>query len=136
TPTTGGVGGSSYRFNWTLEPAYYSTPGVAEAPGYNLCLKKESWVPDPTRFIMFYDDPVYPYNSGNGGLAAGQWHNTTRPGKIWYTGTIASDPERFVGTIGFVDGHARLCDFSPTFKKNLNRGLDPGKDFDWYKPAK
>jgi prepilin-type N-terminal cleavage/methylation domain-containing protein len=135
TPTTGGGGGTSYRFNWILSLDYYQTPGVAEDPDYNLGLKKESWVPEPTRFIMFYDDAVFPYNLDNG-VGAGQWHNTTHPGRIWYSGAIASDPERFVGTIGFADGHAKLCDFSPTFKKDLKRGLDPGKDFDWYKPAK
>jgi hypothetical protein len=110
---------------------YYWTSGVAEDPGYVLGLKKESWVADTTRFVMFHDIAVFPWPEG-----IAQWHNTSNPGKVWDTKTIKSDPEKFVGTIGFVDGHAKLCDFSPTFKKDLARGLDPGKDFMWYKPRK
>jgi hypothetical protein len=68
-PTTAGVLGDSYRFNWVLEGDYYSTSRVAEDPDFNLGLKKESWVPEPTRFIMFYDMAVYPYS------LISQWHN-------------------------------------------------------------
>jgi hypothetical protein len=85
---------------------------------------------------MCYDMAVYPYPDDAGGFSIAQWHNTSTPGKIWDKTTIKSAPEKFVGTIGFVDGRAQLCDFSPTFKKNLARGLDPGKDFMWYKPLR
>lgn len=135
-PTTASVLGNSYRFNWAVQGDYYWTPGVAEDPAYNLGLKKESWVFDTTLFIMFYDMAVYPYPNGSGAFNIAQWHNTSNPGKIWDTKTIKSAPEKFVGTIGFVDGHAQLCNFSPTFKKDLTRGLSPGKDFMWYKPLK
>src|SRR5262249_13105050 len=130
-PTTAGAVGNSYRFNWNLEGDYYSTTGVAEDPDFNLGLKKESWVPEPARFIMFYDMAVYPYASG-----ISQWHNTANPGKIWDTKTIKSDPEKFVGSIGFVDSHVKLCDFSLTLKMDLTRGLNSGNDFMWYKPRK
>jgi prepilin-type N-terminal cleavage/methylation domain-containing protein len=133
-PTTAGVVGDSYRFNWLLQEAYYSTSGVAEDSDFNLGLKKESWVPDPTRFIMFHDMAVYPWQYA--AVEVSQWHNTANPGKVWNAKTVKSNPEKMVGTIGFVDGHAKLCDFSPTFKKDLVRGLEPGKDFMWYKPRK
>ena len=137
-PTTAGVLGNSYRFSWYLggvQGFYYQTSGVAEDPKYNLGLKKESWVPDPTRFIMFHDMAVYPWEQ-NGTVEVSQWHNTARAGKIWNTTTVKSNPEKMVGTIGFVDGHAQLCDFSPTFKKDLARGLESGKNYLWYKPKK
>jgi prepilin-type N-terminal cleavage/methylation domain-containing protein len=132
-PSTASVLGDSYRFNWALQGAY---SGVAEEPFYNLGLKKESWVPDPTRFIMFYDMAVFPYPLDSGGFNIAQWHNTSNPGKLWDTKTIKSAPDKFVGTIGYVDGQAQLCDFSATFKKDLARGLEPGKNFMWYKPRK
>jgi prepilin-type N-terminal cleavage/methylation domain-containing protein len=140
-PTTAGFLGNSYRFNWAVQLPYYWMPGVAADPAYNLGLKKESWVSEPARFIEFYDMAVYPYpqNSGpgndSGPISIAQWHNTSNPGMLWNATTIKGDPEKFVGTLGFVDGHAALCDFSPTFKKNLARGLDPGEDFIWYKPG-
>jgi prepilin-type N-terminal cleavage/methylation domain-containing protein len=134
-PTTASVLGDSYRFNWVVQgDSYYS--GVAEEPFYNLGLRKEPWVPEPARFIMFYDMAVYPYPGNNGSGEIAQWHNTSNPGKIWDAKTIKVAPEKFAGTIGFVDGHAQLCDCSLTFKKNLARGLDPGKDFMWYKPRR
>jgi len=136
-PTTASVLGDSYRFNWGLDGDYYRTSGVAEDAEFNLGLKKESWVPDLTRFIMFHDMAVYPWqNFQNGTVEISQWHNTANPGKIWNTKTINSNPEKMVGTIAFVDGHAQLCDFSPIFKKDLARGLEPGKDWMWYKPRK
>jgi prepilin-type N-terminal cleavage/methylation domain-containing protein len=134
-PTTAGVLGNSYRLNWVIEEDYYWTPGVADDPGYNLGLKEESWVPDTTQFILFYDTAVYPYPDNNG-IHVAQWHNTANPGKLWDPTTIKTAPGKFVGTLGFVDGHAKLCDFSPTFKKDLNRGLDPGTGFTWFKPGK
>ncbi len=127
-PSNASVFGNSYRFHWWAGD-------YPEGP-YVLGLKKESWVPEPTRFVMFHDMAVFPWDDGNAHAYTAQWHNTSKPGKIWTTTTIKSDPEKFVGTIGFVDGSARLCDFSPTFKKDLDHGLDPGKDFMWYKPLK
>jgi prepilin-type N-terminal cleavage/methylation domain-containing protein len=129
-PSNARMFGNSYRFNWLLDEDYYWTSGVAGSPPYVLALKKESWVPEPTRFVMFHDMAVFPWGAGSA-----QWHNTSNPGKIWDKKTITSDPEKLVGTIGCVDGSVKLCDFSPTFKKNLDRGLEPGKDFMWYMPA-
>ncbi len=134
-PSLAGWQGNSYRFNWDAEANYYFTPGVDEDPTFNLGLKKESWVPDATQFIQFYDTAAYPYFDGSLCHVA-QWHNTANPGKIWDTTTIKTDPEKFVGALGFVDGHAKLCDLSQTFKKNLDRGLDPGTEFMWFKPGK
>jgi prepilin-type N-terminal cleavage/methylation domain-containing protein len=134
-PSNASVFGNSYRFNWYLEGDYYWTSGVVESPGYVLGLKKETWVPEPSRFVMFHDMAVFPWDDGSGHANSAQWHNTSNPGKIWNTKTIKSDPDKFVGTIGCVDGSARLCNFSPTFKKDLDRGLEPGTDFMWYKPS-
>jgi hypothetical protein len=131
TPTTAGVLGNSYRFSWSLSGDYYLTSGVAEDPRYNLGLKKEFWVPEPARFILFHDMAFYPWTEG-----IAQWHNTPSPGKVWDSRTIRSAPESMVGTVGFVDGHAQMCDFSRTFKKGLDRGLEPGRDFMWYKPLR
>ena len=34
----------------------------------------------------------------------------------------------------FVDGHSKQCDFTASMKRNLMHGLEPGKDWMWYKP--
>lgn len=36
----------------------------------------------------------------------------------------------------FVDGHSEQCDFSSVIKKNPLRGLEPGRNWDWFKPLR
>jgi prepilin-type processing-associated H-X9-DG protein len=50
--------------------------------------------------------------------------------------TIKGDPDKLISPILFVDGHVQQCDFTPIMKRNLVRGLEPGKDWMWYKPLK
>ena len=54
------------------------------------------------------------------------------------TGNFNSDlpNPKLVAPILFVDGHSQQCDFTAIMKKNLRRGLEPGKDWMWYKPRK
>jgi len=63
-PTVFDTLGCSYRFNWQLEGDYYQNSGVAEDPAYNLGLKKESWPPEPSRFIMMQEMGLYPWHYG------------------------------------------------------------------------
>jgi type II secretory pathway pseudopilin PulG len=123
--------GCSYRFNWLLDVGnYYQSPGVAVDPQYNLGLKKESWVPDASRFILMHEQGVYPW----GGTEITQWHGASNAGKLFTDSTMKNDPDKLLSVILFVDGHSQQCDFSPVMKKSLLRGLDPGKDWMWYKP--
>ena len=125
--------GCSYRFNWLLDAGdYYQSSGVAQAPQYNLGLKKESWVPAPSRFIDVHEMGVYPW----GGTQITQWHGAFSPGKVFTDSTVKNDPDKLLSVILFVDGHSQQCDFSPVMKKDLPRGLEPGKDWMWYKPLK
>jgi prepilin-type N-terminal cleavage/methylation domain-containing protein len=127
--------GTSYRFNWFLEDEYWNNPGIAEDPVYNLGMKKESWVPDPSRFISIHEYAAWPWND-NGEVWVTQWHNAENSGKMFRFGTLKSDRDKLVAPVAFVDGHAQLCDFSATILKNPRRGLEPGKDWMWYKPGK
>ena len=52
-PTAYETAGCSYRLNGFLHPDY--TDAVAEDRTYNLCGKKEDWVPEPARFIMMHE---------------------------------------------------------------------------------
>lgn len=133
-PTVAGVLGNSYRFNWYLEAGDYYHSGVAEDPESNLGLKKVSWVPEPTRFILMHEIAIYPWTH-DGNTEITQWHNASNPGKVFDTKTVKQNPDRIVAPIGFVDGHAHVCDFTPIIKKNPLRGLEPGKDWMWYNRA-
>ncbi len=125
--------GDSYRFNWDLQQNYHSL-GVAADPYYNLAGKKESWAPQPSRFIMFHDASPYPWWTDLGTVAIAQWHYSAQPG-VWVpSGKLNSDPDKFIAPVLFVDGHSQSCDFTSVFRANPLRALEPGKDWMWYKP--
>jgi prepilin-type N-terminal cleavage/methylation domain-containing protein len=125
--------GCSYRFNHFLQEDY-QTAKLAEDPVYNLAGKKESWPPDPSRFIMMHEWAAYPWNQ-EGTIQVTQWHNTTRPGQMFSAATV-EDSEKLVAPILFVDGHAQQCDFTANIRKNPRRALEPGREWRWYKPLK
>jgi prepilin-type N-terminal cleavage/methylation domain-containing protein len=134
-PTTYDVIGSSYRFNWNLQDNYQDLQ-VADDPYYNLAGKKESWVSEPSRFIMMHEMSAYPWYDAETGdtLAVGQWHYSAHPGKMYTLATLKYDPDKFVAPVLFVDGHSRQHDFTRVILANPLRALEPGPDWLWYKP--
>jgi prepilin-type N-terminal cleavage/methylation domain-containing protein len=128
--------GDTYRFNWFLEDAYWNdAPPRAEDPVYNLGLKKESWVPDPARFIMIHEYAAYPWNT-DGMISVVSWHGASNPGKLFDPATIKGDRDKLIAPTLFVDGHAQQCDFTAKIKSNPQHGLEPARDWMWYKPVK
>ena len=124
--------GNDYRLNTYLHGSYEGA-GVAEDPVSNLGLKKESWVTEPARFIMLHEFASYPWFPNP---EITQWHFASNPGKMYNASTIKGASDKFVAPILFVDGHGQQCDFTAVIKKNPRRGLEPGKDWMWYKPRK
>jgi prepilin-type processing-associated H-X9-DG protein len=49
---------------------------------------------------------------------------------------LNTDRNKLVAPILFVDGHSQQCDFTPIMKRDLMHGLEPGRDWMWYKPIK
>ena len=111
-----------------------SRPMSAEDPIHNLSLKKESWPPDPARFIAVHELAAYPLNIdlfGPGVYFLTKWHSVSNPGKLLTNdprGTAFEvDPEKLVAPALFVDGHSQPCDFTAGIKKNPLRALEPTK---------
>ena len=133
-PTCFGAFGNNYEVNWTL-PGNYGI-GDTEDPVYNLGLKKESWPPEPARYILMHEIATYPWSDAVK-LSLTQWHNAASPGQMYDANTIKGMRDKLVAPVLFVDGHVQQCDFTATMKKDpVKRGLEPGKDFMWYKPLK
>ncbi len=130
-PTCFGAVGNGYRFNCYLFGVYEGA-GVAEDPVYNLGLKMESWPPEPARFILMHEFAAYPWQGSN----ITSWHGASYPGKMYTASTVKRDPDKLISPVVFVDGHGQQCDFTAIMKKNLMRGLEPGKDWMWYKPLR
>jgi prepilin-type N-terminal cleavage/methylation domain-containing protein len=130
-PTCFDAIGCSYQFNGALD-GDYQNGGIAENPVYNLGLKKESWPPQPARFILMHEKAAYPW----GGAYITSWHGAATPGKMYDGSTIAADPDKLISPVLFVDGHGQPCDFTTLMKRNLMHGLEPTKDWMWYRPLK
>jgi prepilin-type N-terminal cleavage/methylation domain-containing protein len=125
--------GNCYRFNWDLQ-SNYQNAGVAEDPAYNLAGKRENWVTQPSRFIMFHEAATYPWDDGFGTVEVAQWHYSVHPGKMFLAANLQTDRDKLVAPILFVDAHSQQCDFTKIFQGNPLRALEPGKDWMWYKP--
>ena len=120
--------GCSYRLNGQLHAAY--TSSIAEDPDYNLCGKKESWVPDPSHFIQMHEAGGYPWD----GLFV-HWHGSGT-GKMIAVGALKNDPLKFLSPTLFVDGHAQVCNFTAAFKGNPDHPMEESKDWAWFKPRR
>lgn len=129
SPTFFSAIGDDYRFNCALQGDYPDS-AVADDPNYNLGLKKESYPPNPSRFILMHEFAAYPWQGDN----ITSWHGAANPGKMYTAATVKADPDRLLSPILFVDGHGQQCDFTSTMRPNLMHGLEPGRDWMWYKP--
>jgi prepilin-type N-terminal cleavage/methylation domain-containing protein len=132
-PTCFGAVGNDYRFNGYLFGDYWNA-GVAEDPYYNLGLKKECWPLQPARFILMHEDAAYPWFADTPNFEITSWHFASSPGKTYDKSTFKQDPDKLVSPALFVDGHGQQCDFTATIKNNPQHGLEPTKDWMWYKP--
>jgi len=107
---------------------------------YNLGLKKESWPPDPARFVTMHEWAAYPLTDSDAyfGTWVTQWHGAVTPGKVYHLpkgGNFPLEsPEKFVAPVLFVDGHSQRFDFTTVLKREPIHTLDPTTDWMWYKP--
>ena len=125
--------GCSYHFNAYVTAIYEQPPLVSGVEDkFNLGGKKESWAPDPSRFIMMHEMAAFPYYQ-NEILNVAPWHEASNPGKAFDAKTVKTAAVKFVAPTLFVDGHAWQCDFTATIKSNPARALEPTKDWIWYK---
>ena len=126
-PTTFYAVGCSYRYNYWLwnNPL---TSGLAAEMG--IAGQKQSWVPDPSRYIMLHEPPALCWN-----WFGGRWF-------LWHFAqgeTTLLDPELaqspFISNILFVDGHAGTFDFTDNLINNRPYICEPTDDWVWYKPG-
>jgi RNA polymerase sigma factor (sigma-70 family) len=127
--------GCSYRFNTYLPDSYAARANEIDDPNYNLALKKESWVPEPSRFISLHEYAAYPFDA-NGEVEVTRWHGASDLGKTYRSSSGNGLPNGLVAPVLFVDSHAEQCDFTAIIKSNPLRGLEPGSRWMWYKPIR
>lgn len=126
--------GYSYEQNLGT-PVGLARPYTLKPVDGSIVGKPESWIPQPTKFIMWYEPPAVPQVC----------HHTTehfRP--TWYQwhrgrGTNFKDPRLapalFYSPVTYMDGHVKLENFSRSLMNDPYHFAEETRDWMWYKPA-
>jgi prepilin-type N-terminal cleavage/methylation domain-containing protein len=126
--------GCSYSFNTT---AWKFLKHVQEG---GLAGATPSWVREPNRYIMVYEQPARPVWKIVEDICSEHtvefryyfhWHFGSRKSTI-PANQLAGDPQRFISPILFVDGHAAKHDFTDALKAEPKYPLEETKDWMWY----
>jgi prepilin-type N-terminal cleavage/methylation domain-containing protein len=126
--------GFSYEMNVGLPVGLPMEPTLRTNAG-NVIGHPDSWVPDPARFIQFYEPPATPQVChASPPLFEPRWYQ-------WHRGLYRVDfldprlaPPRFFSPIGFVDGHAQFLNFTKALTTDPYYPFEENKDWMWYKP--
>jgi len=125
--------GCSYQYN-AGELTLLKGGGFRQAPedpSAGIALKSDSWVTQPSLYILGHEPSARPYECGGIPYWA-QWHYSRG-------NTDIRDPvyarRQFVSPILFVDGHVAVHNFSRSLMTDPPYPYEPTKDWVWYKPA-
>jgi general secretion pathway protein G len=126
--------GCSYLFN---SSAWKYTK---HRPEGTLAGQSLSWVKEPSRYIMVYEQPARPVWKIVGNICSAQgvefryyfhWHFSSRKSTV-LENELAGDPQRFISPILFVDGHAAKYDFAKALRTEPKYPIEETKDWVWY----
>ena len=140
-PSMWGTIGSSYMYNASVGaprdssrtpplPIATRLPRAGNLPG-----KSESWVIEPSRFILGHEPPARPIGRAVSPTTViyywSQWHRNR--GKTDF-GDPTIAPRLFASPVVFVDGHAAIHDFSDSVMTDPYYPYEKTKDWIWYQP--
>jgi hypothetical protein len=126
--------GCSYLLNST---AWKYTKHVPDGP---LAGQSLSWVKEPSRYIMVYEQPARPLWKVFGNICFPSvaefryyfhWHFSSRK-SIVLENELAGDTQRFISPNLFVDGHAAKHDFTKALRTEPRYPIEETKDWIWY----
>src|SRR5207253_10822600 len=81
---------------------------------HSLACKKQSWVPNPSLFIMVHEPPAFVHGD-SGSKFLFHWHYA-RGATTLTTAQLKQDNQKFISPILFVYGHASQNDFTKAIK--------------------
>jgi prepilin-type N-terminal cleavage/methylation domain-containing protein len=126
--------GCSYHYNagglTTLSGGGFRLTPIDRASG--LAGKNESWVTEPSRYLIMHEPPARIYATLSAGPRWFQWHeNNSR--------TEFTDPQlapaRFISPAVFVDGHAATLNFSRSLQTDPLFPYEATREWMWYEPV-
>jgi len=129
-PTCWEIAGCSYAYSHGY---YWFAPDTKNEIDGTIADNKESWVPNPSKFILFNEYPAVRITVGPGEGIYCHWHERKRP-EEFLQADLPKDPSRFISPIAFVDGHVARHDFTEAIKNGVPYIYEETKDWIWYKP--
>ncbi len=131
-PSCWGTRGYSYEMN-IGRPVGLPLPSTRKPVAGSLLGNNEIWVKDPARFILFYEPPASPQVCHHQDRLFAphwyQWHRN-RGNTEFLDPRIA--PGLFYSTILFVDGHARMLNFTKALCTDPYYPFEETGDWVWY----
>ncbi|MDB6027008.1 MAG: hypothetical protein JWM68_3231 [Verrucomicrobiales bacterium] len=126
--------GFSYEINGGT-PDGLPIPSTLKTNAGSIFDKPESWLPDPSRFIVFYEPPAKPQVChAPVPLFEPRWYK-------WHRNAVKGDfldprmvPGEIWSPIAFADGHAKLHNFSAALRTDPYYPFEETADWIWYKP--
>ena len=101
-------------------------------PDAGLASKAESWVDEPSRYLLFHEPPARLYGCLGTGPRWYQWHKALPQ-------TEFEDPRlarrRFISPVAFIDGHVASHDFTRSLADDPYFPYEPTPQWIWYKPV-
>ena len=133
-PTAFGTRGFSYEQNLG-DPIGLTSPYTLKPTAGSIVGKSDAWIPEPTRFIMWYEPPAVPqvchHSAAHLPPTWYQWHRGR--GRSFADPRLA--PALFYSPVVFMDGHVANLNFSRSLRDDPYHFAEETKDWMWYKPA-
>ena len=122
--------GFSYEINTGAPKGLRNPPTLRPIAGL-ITGHAEAWIADTTRFILFYEPPASPHVCG---VQVPHWYQ-------WHRNRVKTDfldprlaPALFYSPILFLDGHARMLNFTRSLCTDPYYPFEETKDWVWYVP--
>jgi prepilin-type N-terminal cleavage/methylation domain-containing protein len=132
-PTCWGTRGFSYEMNFGT-PDGLKIPSTLHPNAGSIAGMEESAVPDPTRFILFFEPPAKPQVCHcpvrHFDPRWYQWHRNR--GKTIFTDPRLA-PSLFYSPILFADNHAKVLNFSKVLQANPYYPFEETREWIWYR---
>jgi len=125
--------GFSYEMNFGT-PIGLPIPSTRKPIESSILGKQETWVPDPSRFILFYEPPASPQVCHTSPPMFRprwyQWHHNRGKGDFL---DPRMAPALFFSPILFLDGHAKVLNFTKSLCADPYYPFEETRDWVWYK---
>jgi prepilin-type N-terminal cleavage/methylation domain-containing protein/prepilin-type processing-associated H-X9-DG protein len=123
--------GTSYKYNSSLYDPSDPTRVPRKDPVNGVAGKSDSWLSDPSRYVLLHEPPASPYKDRAWYYFF--WHYARGKNTAF---SLSNAKDRSVSPVLFADGHAATHDFTKAIHSNPSYPYEPTADWYWYEPAR